>query len=425
MAFLNYRSLNLMQFSGLSTFQLLAFIRRAIFYTFLSIFLRSLGLTTTETTLMATIGMIANSGAQVFLWGPLLDRFHSSKLFVIIGEGVAGLGHFVIFWIFQGYYNSGLERISGFSIIIGLGFIETWWSMSNVGWSTLISELTDPPERKQLMGQLSIIGGFGGIIGATLGGQLFDGGVGFIHGILFYIPAIIMVISALLVALIIKSKDIPKYEENKKSPPLSSLDKSVLSIYLVFIVSLVFINFGRNSIAIISSLYLAEPTGVNASDVQVANYRNVSSLASMIAGIIIGGVINNKDDFKVMALGALSAMGGILILAASNDYLIVLISAFLVGSAQVIIQASSYSIVARIAPENFRGRLFSYYNATFFLSWGIAATVVTGPISDYFISQNFSIGNSYRMSFIAAAFLVLIGSIILVYSSKRTKSLNH
>jgi len=69
-----YSKLKGREFTGLSTFQILTYFRRAIVYSFLSIYLRSLGLSTTEVTLMATIGMIANALTQSFLWGNLLDK---------------------------------------------------------------------------------------------------------------------------------------------------------------------------------------------------------------------------------------------------------------------------------------------------------------------------------------------------------------
>ena len=67
-----------------------------------------------------------------------------------------------------------------------------------------------------------------------------------------------------------------------------------------------------------------------------------------------------------------------------------------------------------MAPKEYRGRLFAYYNTTFFLSWGIAGTLVAGPIADILIGQGFSNANAYRGSFIAALVLVVIGVIILV-----------
>ena len=74
-----------------------------------------------------------------------------------------------------------------------------------------------------------------------------------------------------------------------------------------------------------------------------------------------------------------------------------------------------------MAPEEYRGRLFSYYNASFFLSWGIAATFVAGPIADFLIGDGFTNANAYRGSFIAAIILVAIGVVILLKSFNYTK----
>jgi MFS family permease len=99
-----------------------------------------------------------------------------------------------------------------------------------------------------------------------------------------------------------------------------------------------------------------------------------------------------------------------------------LISSFLIGASHVVIEASSYSIVAEIAPEEYRGRLFAYYNTTFFLSWGVAATLVTGPVADILIANGAIIADAYRGSFIAAIVLLLIGLIILIGYVRYTKS---
>ena len=162
-------------------------------YTFLSIYLRSLGLSTTEVTLMATVGMIANALTQSFLWGSLLDKYRKPVEFIAVGEFLAGVGH--IFMVFGYIFFLGMNQliIAGYVIIFALGIIEVFWSMSNVGWSALVSELTEIDERKKLMGQFSIIGGFGGIAGAYLGGFLYDSGAGFANGSIFYIAAVFMI----------------------------------------------------------------------------------------------------------------------------------------------------------------------------------------------------------------------------------------
>ncbi len=424
MKILDYSWLKAKEFTGLSTFQILTGFRRSIVYTFLAIYLRSLGLSTTEVTLMATIGMIANSLTQSFLWGKLLDKYRRPTEFVIIGEFFAGVGHFFMVMGYVFFLGLGQSILAGYVIIFSLGGIEIFWSMSNVGWSALVSELTEIDERKKLMGQFSIIGGFGGVGGAFLGGYLYDVG-GFANGAIFNIAAVVMIFSSFIVYLTIrirnKDRELSGEVFSSEAPPLSNLSSQLRNAYLLFIVALVFVNFGRNSIAIITGIFLNDPTGFDASGADVAIYSNVRSIANMIAGIIVGSVISKSDDNKVMTAGVVSAIAGIVWLTITPTFALSLIASFLQGVSEIIISASSYSIVAKMAPKEYRGRLFAYYNTSFFLSWGIAATLIAGPIADILISQGISNANAYRGSFIAAILIVLIGIVFLVISFRYTR----
>jgi MFS family permease len=395
-------------------------------YTFLSIYLRSLGLSTTEVTLMATVGMIANAMTQSFLWGNLLDKYRKPVEFVAVGEILAGVGHFfmVIGYVF--FLGTNQLIIAGYMIIFALGGIEIFWSMSNVGWSALVSELTDIDERKKLMGQFSIIGGFGGIGGAILGGVLYDTG-GFDNGLIFNISAIVMILSGLIVYFSIRLRDeTPKQQTNdelSEKHSLSDLPNQLRVAYIVFIVALVFINFGRNSVAIITQLFLEDPTGFNATGIDIALYSNVRSIANMIAGLLIGSVVAKADDNKVMMVGVIASILGISWLIVAPSFTLAMIASFLRGASEVIIGAASYSIVARMAPKEYRGRLFAYYNTTFFLSWGIAATFYAGPIADILIGLGLTNANAYRGSFMAAISMVAVGIIILIVAYRYIRKL--
>lgn len=429
MSFLSYSRLKRREFTGLSTFQILAYFRRSIVYTFLSIFLRSLGLSTTEVTLMATVGMIANALTQSFLWGNLLDKYRRPVEFVVIGEFMAGLGHIFMVLGYMFFLGTGQLIVAGYVIIFALGGIEVFWSMSNVGWSALVSELTEIDERKKLMGQFSIIGGFGGIGGAYLGGFLYDSGTGFANGSIFNIAAIVMIFSSFIVYFSIRLR---KDEESNHSADTKSIENHSLSDlpsklrvgYLIFIIALVFINFGRNSIAIITSLFLEDPTAFSATGEQIALYSNVGSIASMIAGLIVGSIVAKADDNRVMMSGVFLSVIGIYWLIVTPSFELALLASFLIGASSVIIQSSSYSIVARMAPEEYRGRLFAYYNATFFLSWGIAATLLAGPVADILISGGSSNADAYRGSFIAAIILILLGIVVLMASFRFSRKNN-
>jgi MFS family permease len=374
---------------------------------------------------MATVGMIANALTQSLLWGNLLDKYRKPTEFVVVGEFLAGVGH--IFMVMGYIFFLGLNQliIAGYVIIFSLGVIEVFWSMSNVGWSALISELTEVNERKQLMGQFSIIGGFGGIGGAILGGVLYESGLGFANGSIFNIAALVMIFSSFIVYFSIRLR---KDEESQKSDNESSEKYSLSDLpprlrmgYLIFIAALVFINFGRNSIAIITALFIEDPTGFNATGGEIALYSNVRSIANMIAGLMVGSVVAKTDDNKVMVSGIMLSIVGISWLIVAPTFTLALLASFLRGASEVIISASSYSIVARMAPEEYRGRLFAYYNTTFFLSWGIAATLIAGPIADILIGQGLTNADAYRGSFLAAIVLIVIGIVILIQSFRYSK----
>jgi MFS family permease len=376
---------------------------------------------------MATVGMIANALTQSFLWGGLLDKYRKPTEFVVVGEFLAGVGH--IFMVIGYMFFLGMNQlvIAGYVIIFSLGGIEVFWSMSNVGWSALISELTEVDERKKLMGQFSIIGGFGGIGGAILGGVLFDEGLGFASGSIFNIAAIVMIFSSFIVYFSVRLRKDGESQESENNSlqkhSLSDLPSQLRRAYLIFIVALVFINFGRNSIAIITALFIEDPTGFNAAGLDIALYSNVRSIAAMIAGLAVGSVVAKTDDNKVMITGAVLSIVGISWLIIASSFTLALIASFLRGASEVIINASSYSIVARMAPEEYRGRLFAYYNTTFFLSWGIAATFIAGPIADILIGQGLTNADAYRGSFVAAIVLIAIGVIILLQSFRYTRKI--
>ncbi len=376
---------------------------------------------------MATVGMIANATTQSLLWGNLLDRYRKPVEFVAVGELLAGVGHFFMVAGYMLFLGMNQLIIAGYVIIFSLGGIEVFWSMSNVGWSALVSELTEVDERKKLMGQFSIIGGFGGIGGAILGGTLYDSG-GFANGSIFNIAALVMIFSSFIVYFAIhlnKEGESSRSNDNVDSEnyPLSNLPSKLRTVYLSFILALVFINFGRNSIAVITSLFLEDPTGFNATGMDIGIYSNVRSIANMIAGLAVGSVVAKSDDKRVMMTGIVFSIVGIIWIAVSPNFSLALLAAFLTGASEVIIGASSYSIVASLAPQEYRGRLFAYYNTTFFLSWGIAATLIAGPIADILIGQGFSNADAYRGSFIAAIVLVIIGVVVLVVAFRYARKI--
>ena len=217
--FLNpYKKISYRIFFGISSFQILAMFRRGLFYSYLSIYLRHfVGLSVTETTLFATLPMVVNIVFQTFVWGAFSDRFQLRRTLIICGEIMAGFGTVLVWYA---HTLTDTLTLAGYVIIIGLSLIEIFWSMSNVGWSALISDIYRQEDRNAIQGRLASIGGIGRLAGVWIGGVLYDGlnlgyeGWGFYEGALFFVAAGAMFIS-IVPMLFVPEGGITYERENK------------------------------------------------------------------------------------------------------------------------------------------------------------------------------------------------------------------
>ena len=150
----------------------MAVFRRGLFYSYLTIYLRHfLGLSVTATTLFATLPMIANVLAQRYIWGVVSDRLQKRRALIIWGELLGGAGTILLFYAHR---SPDDLTTAGWVIILGMSLIELFWSMSNIGWSALISDIYKQGNRSRIMGLLESMGGLGRIGGILTGGFLYD-----------------------------------------------------------------------------------------------------------------------------------------------------------------------------------------------------------------------------------------------------------
>jgi MFS family permease len=448
-------------FAGLSVFQMMAMFRRGIFYFFLSIYLYEfLGVSTTEMTLFATLPMIANIVAQSALWGRISDKFKKRRLLIIFGELFAAIGYLIIFWIHNSvnkekvgvghigevlfsqseillHYSDlvsseiqSILRMSAYTIIIGFTIVEAGWSSSNLGWSTLIADLTKESERSKVMGLLQFIGGIGNILGVTACGFLYQNGLGFWNGNLFYVSSSIMIFSLFALLMIPESyadlknesKVDKRNDKNNNAEAKPRVDDSTSrdwawKLFIWLIIVLAIVNIGGNSIGQLIQIYVRLPDTFNSTDVIVAQLRNISSIAMIIGGLVIGLLAKRFGEVKILLVGFLVLFIGTISLPFAPHITIFFIYMALKGTSRVWIQTTSYAMVNKIVPLEKRGKMMGYYNSAFYLSWGLGGTMITGPIADTLINQNFSVSFSYEITFYVAAFLVLVG--ILIYVLKR------
>ena len=182
---------------------------------------------------------------------------------------------------------------------------------------------------------------------------------------------------------------------------------------------MVFINFGRNSIALLQVQYLVLDSGFSVSSKVLSYIVNTQSAAMILTGLVAGWAGRRIGNGNFLLLGTAMAIGSLVLLATTSDLAVIYLSNMFRGGSEVIIYASSYTIASFLIPSEKRAKLFGVFNATYFLSWGVAGTFIAGPITDILITYGASEVFAYQMAFMSASVITLIGFIIqgfLVYA---------
>jgi MFS family permease len=404
-------------FLGISSFEMLAMFRRGLFYAYLSVYLRHfLGLSVTETTLFATLPMLLNVVFQTFCWGPLSDRLQKRRTLIIAGEILGAIGTLAVWYA---HILPATRILAGYVIIGGLAVVEIFWSMSNVGWSALISDIYRAADRTSVQGRLASLGGVGRIFGIWIGGLFYDGlgarynGWGFESGTLFFVASAVMLLSVIPMAMV------PEGGIGKSDPPLAAkappdaITRETGKIFVIFLAAMVLINFGRNAVVIMVSQYLTIESGLNVSSRALSYIFNTQSAAMIATGLVTGRIGRRLGNGNTLMLGTLAAIASLLILAFSLDLRWIYLAHVLRGIADVTILAASYTVASTLMPETLRARRFGWFNATFFLSWGLAGTLIAGPLTDLLIGRGLSEILAYQAAFGTAALMTFTGLVLM------------
>lgn len=406
----------------LSSFEVLADFRRGLFYSYLSIYLRFfLGLSVTETTLFATLPMILNVVFQTFVWGVVSDKYQKRRTLIILGEITAAVTTFMV-WYLHTLPQS--KYMAGYVIIIGLSVVEIFWSMSNVAWSALLSDLYPAYERTAVQGKLSSIGSLGRMVGVWAGGLAYDGiaryyeGWGFHEGLLFFISSAVMLISTIPMIFVPEGGVATEHKVDKVKDTNKIFGHNYSKQLIVFLLAMLLINFGRNSVALTKSQYLSLKEGFSLSSRTLSYVVNTQSFAVLIVGFLMGSLVRTMGDKNLIFVGSTLACFDLLGFAVSKTLGLIFVSSFLAGASHVIVLSSSYTYASRLIPPAHRGKQFALFNATFYLGWGAGGTLVAGPLVDTLIKQGKSAVLAYKVSFLAGLVMVVGGIVLLANLSK-------
>ncbi|MBC2715012.1 MAG: MFS transporter [Desulfobacteraceae bacterium] len=153
-------------------------------------------------------------------------------------------------------------------------------------------------------------------------------------------------------------------------------------------------------------------TGFGVSSRVLSYIFNTESVAIICFGLLAGRLGRWLGDGQTVCLGAFIAIAYLMIYAFTNDLKWIYVASCFRGMADVIILAASYAFVSVLIPPERRGTLFGLFNATLFLSWGVAGTLIAGPIVDLLFHMGASQATAYRSAYLSGLVMVIVGLLI-------------
>jgi MFS family permease len=403
-------------FINLGVFQLLTFVRRGIFYTFMITYLYSLMQSVTYTALLGTLNMVGSSLGQNFLWGRIADRRKLRARLIIAGETTAAIFYFIVFQIHKSLLNAQANFTAGLSLVIGLSILEFFWSMSDVGWASLLSEVTTAKNRTSMVGILNFIGSLGRMVGITFAGYLYNNGEGFSQGTIFYIVITMLIIGAVLMWITSKSTDkstrktADEQAENYGASTTIDYDKRA---YGWFLISLIVIVIGISCINQVFLVFITPPTGIMSTDPEASSVLTAFTVGGMFMSLACGQLVNRFGKTLVLFSGLIIAIVTPLFYGVASNVLTMALVYGLNGASFWMVLTVGFAFAADIIPEDRRGRLFGRYNTVIALSWGPAGLLVGGPLADIQVKVlQIPAYTAYLNVFYASSIITALGTAI-------------
>jgi MFS family permease len=403
-------------FVNLGLFQFLSFVRRGVFYTFMISYLFDLMHTVTYTALLGTLNMVGSALGQNFLWGRIADRYNIRTKLIIAGESIAAIAYFIVFQVHRSLLGGQTNFQAGLSLIVGLSILEFFWSMSDVGWAALLTEVTTTKNRASAIGTLNFIASLGRMIGINFAGYLYDNGEGFRQGTIFYIVITMLLVGVTLMWITSRSTSRPN-KKNEDRNAESPTDKGSIGYdkktYKWFLISLIVIVIGTSCVSQVFLLFIQLPGGLMATDPEMSLILTAFAVGGMLMSLTCGWLADKFGKGLILFAGLILAILTPLAYGMASTVQIMALFYGLNGASFWIILTVGFAFAGDIIPEDRRGRLFSRYNTVIALSWGPAGLLVGGPLADAQVKVLLlSAYTAYVNVFYVSSIIVALGTAI-------------
>ena len=356
--------------------------------------------------------MLASSVTQPY-WGRLSDRIRKRKLFIVLGETIAGIAYLL------------MMRLTGvWSLILGLTVLEGFWSMSNVAWSALIIDAVDRSELGRVMGYLDTIGVGGMAFGVFVAGIMYDT-MGF--ALNFIVSAVMMFVSAAVVWAWIDDRKIA----TKSSQRLSVESKEGLGnlrMLKMLILTSSLSMFGINGLRQLMMIYMG--SGLGFSGTLIGTVSAIGNLTNMVLGVPVGYLSDRVDKKKLYVAALAVNVSAPAVLLYSETPLQFVFVATLVGLSWPLSETTAFPMAGEFAPVEGRGKFLGYFNAVRYLfGFGLPPFLLGGYLADYLKKMHVSQGLletealilSSKETFVVALVITVIGLLLWIIILKKQK----
>jgi len=412
-------------FLNLSVFQFLTFLRRGVFYTFMINYLYKLMQTVTSTATLGTFNMIASALGQNLLWGKVSDRQKLRTRLIVTGETIAAFAYLIVFLVHRLIIQAGNNFAAGLTIIIGLSILEFFWSMSDVGWASLLTDITTLEIRGKTVGTLNFIASLGRMVGIIFAGFLYNDGAGFQNGTIFFIVTALLLTGAAIMTF--TSRRIRVESASSYVRPTQETETRTDSrtrengrAYWWFLACLMVIVLGTASVNQIFLLFISLPAGLNAGDTEMSLILTAWTIGGMFASLAAGGLVDRIGRMKVIFAALGLAIVTPLLYGLASDVPTMALVYGVNGVAFWSFQTGTFALAGDMIPEHKRGRLFGRYNTAIALSWGPAGILIGGPLADLqYRAFGVPLHVAFLNAFYTSSIIVALGTIFFAFFAVR------
>lgn len=350
--------------------------------------------------LLAIFSIMGMAGGM--LGGVLADKA-GRKVMILAGLMLSALSSLTM-----GFIN----RLSAFYIIAF--FVGLLSDLGGPAQQAMIADLLPEEKRAEGFGVFRVIHNMAWIVGPSIGGLMASRS----YLALFITDAVMSSITALIILKFI-SETQPERAEHEESPGFFKTLAGYLEVvknrlFIAFLGVVILMMLVYQQLYSSLSVYMRDVHGISPS-----GYGLLMSLNAFLVVIFQFAVsrrVSKRDPFLMMALGTAFYLVGYLSFGFIRGYPLFMAAAVVITVGEMITIPVQQSLVARIAPEDMRGR----YMAVSGLSFAIPSTV--GPWAAGLVMDNYNPNWVWYICGIISL-LAMVGFLGLYTYTRRTQVL--